>query len=164
MLTITRTDTDTTEDNGMRKISVAVAFLVGGVGLTSLMARALGSDAGALGWIAALELENLGFVIAGVLVLTWFFAMAYWKLARVEARYGEGEIRPMMICKADFEELFPEIFRPSDTCIARGEDAGGRPRPLPRTGLSSGTAKMPNDAKFPVPAQLGEVRSRISIT
>ena len=42
----------------------------------------------------------------------------------------------MMICKADFEELFPELFRPSDMersvaepsakCLARWEDDGGR--------------------------------------
>ncbi len=42
----------------------------------------------------------------------------------------------MMICKADFEELFPELFRPSDLersvaepgakCLARWEDDGGR--------------------------------------
>lgn len=42
----------------------------------------------------------------------------------------------MMICKADFEELFPELFRPSDMVrsvaepsgksLARWEDEGGR--------------------------------------
>lgn len=45
----------------------------------------------------------------------------------------------MMICRADFEELFPECFAsdtpkrgetkpvgPSDTCMARWEDDGGR--------------------------------------
>ena len=42
----------------------------------------------------------------------------------------------MMICKADFEELFPELFQPSDMvssvpgpsvkCLARWEDDGGR--------------------------------------
>jgi hypothetical protein len=42
----------------------------------------------------------------------------------------------MMICKADFEELFPELFQPSDMessvpgpsvkCLARREDDGGR--------------------------------------
>jgi len=42
-----------------------------------------------------------------------------------------------MICRADFEELFPEIFRPTpmsgsrqsptEECLARWEDDGGRP-------------------------------------
>jgi high-affinity nickel-transport protein len=75
-------------------ISVAVAFLVGGVGLLSLLAQSFGSDAGALGWIAGLKFENLGYFIVGVLVLTWLVAVAVWKLARVEARYGEGETPP----------------------------------------------------------------------
>ena len=57
------------------------------------MARKLGSSTGALGWIVSLEFENLGFFIVGVLVLTWIVAMAYWKLARVEVRYGAGETR-----------------------------------------------------------------------
>lgn len=72
-------------------LSVAVAFLVGGVGLASLMARTIESDSGALGWIAGLEFENLGFFIVGMLVLTWLAAVAYWRLANVETRYGQGE-------------------------------------------------------------------------
>lgn len=42
----------------------------------------------------------------------------------------------MMLCKADFEELFPDLFRPkyiepsaarpSARCLARWEDDGGR--------------------------------------
>ncbi|TCO68705.1 hypothetical protein [Rhodovulum euryhalinum] len=53
----------------------------------------------------------------------------------------------MMICKADFEELFPDLFGPKDIeplaatpsarCLARWEDDGGRTIsaniiPLPR--------------------------------
>lgn len=53
----------------------------------------------------------------------------------------------MMLCKADFEELFPDLFRPRDVvsltaepsagCLARWEDDGGRTTsaniiPLPR--------------------------------
>lgn len=53
----------------------------------------------------------------------------------------------MMICKADFEELFPDLFRPTDIepsaakpsarCLERWEDDGGRTTsgnsiPLPR--------------------------------
>ena len=44
----------------------------------------------------------------------------------------------MMICKADFEELFPETFparhderagQPNPDCLARWEDDGGRTAP-----------------------------------
>ncbi|WP_417599775.1 HoxN/HupN/NixA family nickel/cobalt transporter [Pararhodobacter oceanensis] len=75
-------------------ISVAVAFLVGGLGLLSLTAQLLGSEGGALGWIAGLEFENLGYLIVGVLVLTWLVAVGYWKLARLEARFGDGDASP----------------------------------------------------------------------
>ncbi len=58
-------------------------------------------------------------------------------LRHVVAPYGAMKRSDkMMICKADFEELFPELFRPSDMvksvaepsakCLARWEDDGGR--------------------------------------
>lgn len=58
-------------------------------------------------------------------------------LRRVVAPYGAMERSDkMMVCKADFEELFPELFRPSDMersvaepsgkCLTRWEDDGGR--------------------------------------
>lgn len=45
----------------------------------------------------------------------------------------------MKLCRADFEELFPELFEPqvsatlaapSDGCVARWEDDGGAPAPI----------------------------------
>ena len=55
----------------------------------------------------------------------------------VVAPYGAMERSDkMMLCKADFEELFPDLFRPKDIepsaarpsarCLARWEDDGGR--------------------------------------
>lgn len=48
-----------------------------------------------------------------------------------------------MICKADFEDLFPEMFRPRDNetsaaepsaeCVTRWEDDGGRGAPVAPT-------------------------------
>jgi len=46
----------------------------------------------------------------------------------------------MMLCKADFEELFPELFKqnpraaaqPSVDCVARWEDDGGAPAVINR--------------------------------
>lgn len=72
-------------------ISIAVAFLVGFVGLGGLLAQALHAETGPLGWVAGLELENLGYVIFIVLVLAWAGAYAYWKLARIETRFTRGE-------------------------------------------------------------------------
>lgn len=72
-------------------ISVAVAFLVGGLGLIGLAAEAFPGSSGLLGWIAALDIENLGYVIVAILVFTWLAASAYWRIAKVESRYsGDG--------------------------------------------------------------------------
>lgn len=72
-------------------ISVAVAFLVGGLGLIGLAAQAFPGNPGLLGWIAAIDIENLGYVIVAILVVTWFAASAYWRIAKMEARYsGDG--------------------------------------------------------------------------
>lgn len=63
----------------------------------------------------------------------------------------------MMICNADFEELFPALFRPAPvsasampqpapnaSCIARWEDDGGRiaPSALPILVYASSTASQ----------------------
>lgn len=73
-------------------ISVAVAFLVGGVVLFSLLAETLGANAGAAGWIAELDFEYLGFIIVGVLVFTWLVAAAWVKLAKAGTAYrGTGD-------------------------------------------------------------------------
>ncbi|GAB3519339.1 HoxN/HupN/NixA family nickel/cobalt transporter [Arthrobacter monumenti] len=69
-------------------ISIAVAFLVGGVGLTSLLAQWLRADTGPLAWIAAINLENLGYIIVAILLLSWLVAFGYWRLAKLEARYS----------------------------------------------------------------------------
>ncbi|WP_233199839.1 HoxN/HupN/NixA family nickel/cobalt transporter [Cryobacterium sp. N22] len=68
-------------------MSVAVAFLVGGVGLIGLLADQLKVRSGPLAWVGSLDLENFGFIIVAVLLATWLGSFAYWKLARVEARY-----------------------------------------------------------------------------
>ncbi|HET7268478.1 MAG TPA: HoxN/HupN/NixA family nickel/cobalt transporter [Oleiagrimonas sp.] len=76
-------------------ISVAVAFLVGGLGLAGLAAEMLDAESGWLGWVAGLNIDHLGYVIVAVLLFTWLVAYAYWKLARVEARHASapGSIR-----------------------------------------------------------------------
>ncbi|GGN54689.1 hypothetical protein GCM10011579_014020 [Streptomyces albiflavescens] len=38
------------------------------------------------GWIAGLDLDNVGYIIVGLFVVVWVAAVAYWRLARVEQR------------------------------------------------------------------------------
>ncbi|WP_313479993.1 HoxN/HupN/NixA family nickel/cobalt transporter [Microbacterium sp.] len=69
-------------------ISIAVAFLVSAVGLGGLLAQLTDSRSGVLGWLARLDVENLGYLIVLVLLLAWAASFAYWKLAKVEKRFS----------------------------------------------------------------------------
>ena len=69
-------------------MSVVVAFLVAGVVLVGLLAERSSTSTGPIGWIAAIDLESFGFIFLGMFLVTWGGAVAYWKLARVEARYS----------------------------------------------------------------------------
>jgi high-affinity nickel-transport protein len=72
-------------------MSVGVAFLVGGVSLMQLLAQWLRADSGPLAWFTSIDLENFGYLVAAILLLTWLLAVGYWKLARVESRYSAAE-------------------------------------------------------------------------
>lgn len=67
-------------------LSVAVAFLVGGLVLAGLVADQAGISSGPVAWLASIDLENFGFVVVGVFVLVWGLALTYWKLGDVENR------------------------------------------------------------------------------
>ena len=39
-------------------------------------------------WISDIDLNNTGFAIVGLFVLTWACAVAYWRWAKVEYRWA----------------------------------------------------------------------------
>jgi nickel/cobalt transporter (NiCoT) family protein len=69
-------------------MSVAIAFLVGGVVLAGLVSRWTGVQDGPLAWLAAVDLENFGAAVVSLFALTWLGSVAYWKLGRIEQRYA----------------------------------------------------------------------------
>ncbi|MFI5778607.1 HoxN/HupN/NixA family nickel/cobalt transporter [Nocardia sp. NPDC051570] len=69
-------------------LSVAVALLVGGQELISLLVEKAGVDSGIVGWIGNLDLGALGFIIVGLFVLTWVAAVAVWRFADIERRWS----------------------------------------------------------------------------
>jgi high-affinity nickel-transport protein len=69
-------------------LSVAVAVIIGGIELTGLLAEKLNISGGVIGWIAGLDLNNVGFVIVGLFVVTWLAALAFWRLGRVEEKWA----------------------------------------------------------------------------
>ena len=71
-------------------LSVAVALIIGSIELISLLADKLGVESGPLAWVAGLDLNNIGFIVVGLFVVTWVVALVVWRVARVEERWSAG--------------------------------------------------------------------------
>jgi high-affinity nickel-transport protein len=68
-------------------LSVAVAFAVGSVELLSATAGRLGLHGGFWGWASGLDLNAVGYVIAGLFALTWALSLAIWRFGRIEEKW-----------------------------------------------------------------------------
>jgi high-affinity nickel-transport protein len=70
-------------------LSVAVALVIGLIELLGLVAQQFDVTGGALGWIAGLNLNYIGYGIVGLFVVTWIVALGAWRLGRIEQRWSE---------------------------------------------------------------------------
>ena len=68
-------------------LSVAVALLIGTIELISVFDDNLGLVDPVTSWISDIDLNNAGFAIVGLFVLTWLSAVTYWKIAGIEKRW-----------------------------------------------------------------------------
>jgi nickel/cobalt transporter (NiCoT) family protein len=68
-------------------LSVAVALVIGGIEILSVVADKAHLDSGPIAWIARLDLNSVGYAIVGLFVLTWVVALAVWHFARIEDRW-----------------------------------------------------------------------------
>jgi high-affinity nickel-transport protein len=69
-------------------LSVIIALVVGTIVLISLLIDQLEIGSGPLFAIGSLELDNVGYIVVGLFVVTWAIAVSVWKLGRFEERYG----------------------------------------------------------------------------
>ncbi len=69
-------------------LSVFVALAIGSIELFSLLSERLGLDGGFWDWLGAIDLNTIGFVIAGLFVATWAAALAIWRLGHFEERWS----------------------------------------------------------------------------
>ena len=69
-------------------LSIAVALIVGTAELLGLFAEQLGWRGGFWDWVAGLDLNVIGFVIVGMLALTWLGALLVWRIGRIEERWA----------------------------------------------------------------------------
>ncbi|MGQ4598716.1 HoxN/HupN/NixA family nickel/cobalt transporter [Nocardia sp. R6R-6] len=68
-------------------LSVAIALLIGGQEIVSLVAEKLEVESGVIAWVGQLDLGDLGYIIVGLFVLTWVVAAGVWRFAGVERRW-----------------------------------------------------------------------------
>jgi high-affinity nickel-transport protein len=71
-------------------LSVTVALVIGGIEIVSLLSEKLDITSGPLAWIGGISLDNVGYWIVGLFVLTWAVALAVWRLGRVEEKWTAG--------------------------------------------------------------------------
>lgn len=69
-------------------LSVAVALLIGGVELVQLLADRMGWTTGIWSVVGHVDINTLGFFIAGGFVVTWLVAWTVWRVGRVEQRWS----------------------------------------------------------------------------
>ncbi|MBO0864115.1 MAG: HoxN/HupN/NixA family nickel/cobalt transporter [Mycobacterium sp.] len=72
-------------------LSIAVALLIGSIELVSILHDDFGWVDPISKWISDINLNNAGVAIVGLFAVTWLGAIAYWKLANVEARWQPAE-------------------------------------------------------------------------
>ncbi|WP_292980785.1 HoxN/HupN/NixA family nickel/cobalt transporter [Mycobacterium sp.] len=72
-------------------LSIAVALLIGSIELVSILHDDLDWVDPVTSWVSGIDLNNAGLAIVAMFAVTWLGAIAYWKLADVEARYRPAE-------------------------------------------------------------------------
>jgi high-affinity nickel-transport protein len=79
-------------------LSVAVALIIGTIELVSILTDKLDITSGPLAAIGGLDLNYVGFLIAGLFVLTWAVALLVWRYARIEEKWS---VEPAPASSAD---------------------------------------------------------------
>ena len=71
-------------------LSVAVALIIGTVELLGLAASKLSLKGAFWTWVSGLDINSMGYVIAGIFVATWALALVVWHVGRFEERWASG--------------------------------------------------------------------------
>jgi nickel/cobalt transporter (NiCoT) family protein len=70
-------------------LSVAVALLIGSIELLAVLADRLSLSGGIWDFVSHLDLNLVGYAIAGLFVMTWALALAVWHFGRIEERWSD---------------------------------------------------------------------------
>jgi high-affinity nickel-transport protein len=69
-------------------LSVAVALVIGGIELTSILVDQAGIGSGPLAAIAAVDLSYVGYGIVAFFVLAWLISITVWRYGRIEEKWS----------------------------------------------------------------------------
>src|ERR1017187_4344588 len=68
-------------------LSVAVALLIGSIELFGLLATELKLSGGIWSYVSGFNINQAGFIIVGLFVVTWTAALVIWRFGRIEQRW-----------------------------------------------------------------------------
>ena len=71
-------------------LSVVVALVIGGVELLSVLADKLALTGQPWAFVSGLDLNDVGYAIVALFVLTWVVALAVWHLGHIEEKWSQG--------------------------------------------------------------------------
>ena len=71
----------------MTGLSIVAALVIGLIELMQVLTPELGLTGGVWGWIQNMDFGILGYVLAGVFVLSWAVSYGIWKFMKVEQRW-----------------------------------------------------------------------------
>ena len=74
-------------------LSVAVALLIGSIELFGLLATELKLSGPFWHYVAGFDINQAGFIIVGLFVVTWVVALAIWRFGRIEQRWTAAASR-----------------------------------------------------------------------
>ena len=74
-------------------LSVAVALLIGSIELFGLLASELNLGGPFWGYMANFNINQAGFIIVGLFVVTWAVALSVWRFGHIEQRWEEAAAR-----------------------------------------------------------------------
>jgi high-affinity nickel-transport protein len=68
-------------------LSIAVAFLIGTIEIFGLLSTELHIHGGFWDFMANFNINKAGFVVAGLFVVVWAVAIAYWRIGKLDTRW-----------------------------------------------------------------------------
>ncbi len=132
-------------------LSVAVALLIGTIELISVLHDKLGLNDSLTQAVSAIDLNNFGFVIVGLFVITWTAAIAYWRLSGAEHRW---HTTPTQADSApDFAILEEVVARQQIWPVMAAKHSVDDPLPPWKTSLDGTLAALDRAGADAVPAR-----------